>query len=63
MGFDYEDAASEWWQRRALSAKAPNRHSFEMKHRSTQAISIHSMGGVAQSGHALTQMLSLGVDS
>ena len=31
MGFRYEDAASQWWDRWALSAKAPNSNSIEMK--------------------------------
>src|SRR5215469_5751929 len=29
MGFHYEDAASQWWPSRTLSAKASNSHSFE----------------------------------
>jgi hypothetical protein len=31
MGFHYEDEASQRWQSRTLSAKAPNSPSFEMK--------------------------------
>jgi len=31
MGFRYEDAASQWWNRWALSAKASNSNSFELK--------------------------------
>ena len=31
MGLHNEDAATQWWQRRPLSAKAPNSPSFEMK--------------------------------
>jgi len=30
MGFHYEDATSQWGQRRSLSAKAPNGSSFEI---------------------------------
>ena len=42
MGFHYEDAASQWWRRRTLSAKAPYSRSFEMRCPSTRTLSKRS---------------------
>ena len=47
MGFHYEDAASQWWRRRTLSAKAPYSDSFEMKCPST---SVRRLSGLRCSG-------------
>jgi hypothetical protein len=40
MGFHYEDAASKWWGRGTLSAKAPYRHIFEMKSPSAKYVLV-----------------------
>ena len=42
MGLHYENAAPQWWQRRTLSAEAPNSHSFEMRSPSTRTLSKRS---------------------
>jgi hypothetical protein len=36
MGFHYKGEAPKRWQRRSLSAKAPDSHSFEMKYPSNE---------------------------
>jgi hypothetical protein len=46
MGFRYEDAASQWWEGRPLSAQASNSNSFEMK-RLTNEDTIETMSSLA----------------